>query len=124
MKYLMTFTSVFCLLTGFSQSPKKKIPSVWIEGITIKKGDSIKLGKGSGKKGVFTYIMVDETKGIPATWSNKRMLVEDVFKAPGNDSVRYSISLKASPTMKFIMSDLNLALQQDEIVGVNKHMFY
>ncbi|GAB3513047.1 hypothetical protein [Emticicia fontis] len=124
MKFLLISTFVFLSAIGVFQDSKTKIPSVWIEGITIKKGDTIKLGKGSGKKGVFTYIEVKDTQGIPAIWANKRLLVEEVFKAPGNDSVKYSISLKASPTIKFTMSDLYLALQQDEIVGVNKHLFY
>lgn len=124
MKYLFCLLLIFFSLSGFFQDPKTKIPSVWIEGITIKKGDSIKLGKGSGKKGSFTYILANDTKGIPATWANKRLIVEEVFKAPGNDSVKYSIRLKALPNQKFTMSDLYLALGENEIVGVNKHMFY
>ncbi|RYU93176.1 hypothetical protein [Emticicia agri] len=124
MKFLFAFTLLFCSLIGFSQTPEEKIPSVWIEGITIKKGDSIKLGKGSGKKGIFVFINTTDTKGIPANWANKRLIVTDVLKAPGNDSVRYSIKLKATPTQSFTMTDLYLALQQNEIVGVNKRMFY
>ncbi|RFS17766.1 hypothetical protein [Emticicia sp. C21] len=124
MKYLFCLILISCSLSGFFQDSKTKIPSVWIEGITIKKGDSIKLGKGSGNKGTFTYIITEDTKGIPAMWTNKRLIVEDVFKAPGNDSVKYSISLKTSPKTKFTISDLYLALQQNEIVAVNKNAFY
>lgn len=124
MKYFLILAVISFSLSGFFQESRTKIPSVWIEGITIKKGDSIKLGKGSGKKGVFAYIVSDDTKGIPATWTNKRLIVEDVFRAPGNDSVRYSIRLKATTTIKFTMSDLYQALGEDEIVGVNKQMFY
>ena len=124
MKYYIPLAFILCTLSGFYQAHRTKIPSVWIEGVTIRKGDTIKLGVGSGSKGTFTYINSNDTKGIPSTWAHKRLIVEEIFKAPGNDSVKYSICLKASPTQKITMSDLYLALQQNEIVGVNKHMFY
>ena len=125
MKKVLFVVLVLIGKMSYGQYSYKKISFIEKDGIKITKGDTIKLGLGSKPNGDFTHVILNpsilivDTNGIRAAWSNKMFLIEKIYESHVGLNKSFSIVVRATGITRFMITDIELAIQKREVIGVN-----
>jgi hypothetical protein len=126
------FKSIIFFLTvpllGFSQK-KKELVSINFFGIDIKKGDTLKLGSGSGNNGDFSLIIVKPDLLAPVAipinsgWANKKFIVDSIYELKDDLNKSYYMMIKNGKVSRYMVTDIELAVKKKELESVNSQSF-